>query len=113
MHLSEKVKRATGSALCAVVGLLGPMLLQGQSTGGEIRLEVKDPSGAAMQASVRLVGSAGDRRFQTDAQGKYAFSNLPNARYRLEVSKEGFTTQSMLIDVQSGIPISRTVTLEL
>ena len=113
MHLCEQVKRATGSALCAVVVLLFPTLLQGQSTGGEIRLEVKDPSGAPMQASVRLVGSAGDRRFQTDAQGKYTFSNLPNARYRLEVSKDGFTTQSMLIDVQSGTPVSRTVMLEL
>jgi outer membrane receptor protein involved in Fe transport len=113
MHVSERLKRAMGSALCAVVVLLCPMLLSGQNSGGEIRLAVKDPSGAAMQASVHLAGSGGDRRFQTDAQGTYTFSNLPNGRYRLEVSKDGFTTQSMPIDVQSGTPVSRTVTLAL
>ena len=112
MHLSEKVKRALRSALCTVVVLLCPMLLPGQNSGGEIRLEVKDPSGAPMQASVHLAGSGGDRRFQTDAQGTYTFSNLSSGRYRLEVTKDGFTTQSILIDVQSA-PISRTVTLEL
>ena len=113
MHVSERLKRAVGSALCAVVVFLCPMLLQGQNSSGEIRLEVKDPSGAAMQASVHLSGSGGDRRSQTDVQGAYTFSNLPSGRYRLEVTKDGFTTQSMLIDVQSGTPISRTVTLEL
>jgi outer membrane receptor protein involved in Fe transport len=89
------------------------MLLIGQNSTGEIRLEVKDPSGAAMQASVRLAGPVGDRRFQTDARGMYTFSSLPYGRYRLEITKEGFTTKSMPIDVQSGTPISRTVTLEL
>jgi outer membrane receptor protein involved in Fe transport len=113
MHVSEKVKRAMSSALCAVVMLLCPMWLPGQNSGGEIRLEVKDPSGAAMQASVHLTGSGGDRRFQTDAQGKYTFSSLPNGRYHLEISKDGFTTQSMAIDVQPGTPVSRTVTLAL
>jgi outer membrane receptor protein involved in Fe transport len=88
-------------------------MLQAQNSSGEIRLEVKDPSGAGMQASVHLAGVGGDRRFQTDAQGAYTFSNLASGRYRLEVSKDGFTTQSMLIDVQSATPVSRTVTLEL
>src|SRR5258706_5133269 len=113
MHLcGSRFKRMMGSALCALV-LLCPMLLTGQSSSGEIRLAVKDPSGAAMQAAVHLAGSGGDRRFQTDAQGTYTFSNLSSGRYRLEVSKQGFTTQSMLIDVPSGTPVSRVVTLEL
>jgi outer membrane receptor protein involved in Fe transport len=102
-----------GSALCALVVLFFPVLSPGQNSSGEVRLEVKDPSGAPMQALVHLAGSGGDRRFQTDAQGTYTFSNLPNGRYRLEITKDGFTTQSMLIDVQSGTPISRIVTLEL
>ena len=67
----------------------------------------------AMQASVRLEGAAGDRKFQTDAQGRYTFSNLADGRYRLEVSKDGFTTQSIPVDVRSGTPVMRTVTLEL
>src|SRR5690348_6869002 len=95
-------RRTIGIALCALVVLLSPILLTGQNSSGEIRLAVKDPSGAAMPASVHLAGSGGDRRLQTDAQGTYTFSNLSSGRYRLEVSKDGFTTQSMLIDVTSG-----------
>jgi outer membrane receptor protein involved in Fe transport len=108
-----RLARATGVIFCAALVLLHPILLVGQNSNGEIRLEVKDPSGARMQASGRLVGSADDRRFQTDARGMYTFSSLPNGRYRLEVAKNGFTTQSMLVDVQSGTPVSRIVTLEL
>jgi outer membrane receptor protein involved in Fe transport len=113
MYPGERLKRAIGSALCGLVVIIFPMLLQGQNPSGEIRLEVKDPSGSPMQAAVHLAGAGGDRRFQTDTQGIYTFSNLSYGRYRLEVSKSGFTTQSMPIDVQSGTPISRLITLEL
>ncbi len=86
--------------LCAV---LCPILLQGQNATGQINVAVKDPSGAAVEASGKLIGSAGgDRTFQTDAQGTYTFSNLPAGRYRLEVSKNGFATQSISIDVPIG-----------
>ncbi len=86
-----------------------------QRPAGEIRLEVKDPSGAAMQASGKLqdLASGVVRSFQTDTQGSYAFPSLPYARYRLEVSRSGFATQSLLIDVQSPAPIARTVTMPL
>ena len=50
---------------------------------------------------------------ETDAQGAYTFSNLPTGRYRLEVGKEGFATQSVLVDVRSGASVSRTLTLAL
>lgn len=113
MHASERFKRAVGGALCGLVIFLCPGFLQGQVPSGEIRLEVKDPSGTSMQASVHLAGPGVDRKIQTDPQGTYAFSNLSYGRYRLEVSKDGFTTQSMLIDVQSSAPVVRTVTLEL
>jgi hypothetical protein len=88
---------------------------QAQPPAGEIRLEIKDPSGAAMEAAGRLQSLAAgvDRNFQTDARGAYAFQKLPYGRYRLEVSKSGFATQSMLIDVLSGTPVSRTVTMAL
>ena len=90
-------------------------LLCGQPQTGEIKIQVQDSSGLAMEASGKLesLASKTDRSFQTDAQGTYTFSNLSSGRYRLEVSKDGFATQSMLIDVQSGTPVSRTVTLAL
>ncbi|MGH9648720.1 MAG: TonB-dependent receptor plug domain-containing protein, partial [Bryobacteraceae bacterium] len=95
--------------------LLLPVLLCGQPQPGEIRIQVQDSSGLAMEASGKLESPAGktELSFQTDPQGTYTFSNLSPGRYRLEVSKAGFATQSVLIDVESGTPVSRTVMMAL
>jgi outer membrane receptor protein involved in Fe transport len=92
---------------------LGSVSLYGQSKG-EIHLDVKDPSGAAAEASGKLqnLGSGATVDYETDAQGSYTFSNLSAGRYRLEVTKSGFATQSLAIEVQSA-SISRTVTMAL
>jgi outer membrane receptor protein involved in Fe transport len=68
-----------------------------------------------MQAEGKLQGLATNvnRSFSTDSQGTYTFDNLPHGRYRLEVSREGFARQSVLIDIQPGVPGSRTVTMDL
>src|SRR5665213_415790 len=84
-------------------------MLQAQGPGGEIRVEVKDPSGAGMQAA----GKLGTRSFETDAQGVYTFSNLAPGRYRLEVSKDGFVPQSVAIDLAAGAAVTRTPTMAL
>jgi len=99
----------------AAAFLFAALTLHGQSREGEIRVRVKDPSGAAMEASGKLQSLAPgvQRNFQTDAQGTYAIENLPYGRYRLEISKTGFITQSVLIDVRSATPISRTLQLAL
>lgn len=83
-----------------------------QSPTGELRLEVKDPAGKAIEASGRLenLSTGVSQTFQT-AQGGHRFDGLPYGRYRLEVVSEGFAAQSVLIDVQTSSPISRTVTL--
>lgn len=96
--------------LCATV-----TLLFGQAQPGEIRIRVQDVSGLAMEASGKLesLASKTDFSFRTDPRGAYIFSNLPSGPYRLEVSKAGFATQSMLIDVLSGAPVSRTVMMAL
>lgn len=90
-------------------------LLSAQRPTGEIKIEVKDPSGAAMEASGRLLSLATgvNRNFQTDPQGIWIFRGLPLGRYRLELLKDGFATQSVLIDVKSEAPISRTLTMVL
>src|ERR1700723_1111880 len=82
--------------------------LWGQAPQGEIRLQVKDPSGAPMQASGRLESTPGGvaRDFQTDPQGNIVLGNLPFGQYRLQVSKSGFTTQTVAIDVQSATPVT-------
>ncbi len=116
MHLSEPRRwRNVRQYLYSVVTFLVVSTLSGQPPQGEIQLLVKDPSGAPMQAAGRLESVAGGaaRDFQTDAQGTYTFANLPYGRYRLEVSKSGFGTQSVSIDVRSTMAIARTVTMEL
>src|SRR5262249_45948746 len=82
---------------------------------GEIRVEVQDPSGAAMQASGRLenLQSGATRSFQTDANGKVTLGELSFGRYRLEVSGQGFVTQSLMVDVQSSTPVSRTIAMAI
>ena len=81
--------------------------IHAQQALGELRLTVQDSSGAAMQVS----GKLDDRAFQTDAQGQQVFQNLAAGPHRLEVSKPGFATQVISIDVSSTEAVSRTVTL--
>jgi outer membrane receptor protein involved in Fe transport len=95
--------------------LFAALTLYAQSPAGEIRVQVKDPSGAPMEASGKLesLPSGLQRSFQTDALGTFALGNLPYGRYRLEISKTGFITRSVQINVQSPTPISRTFTMSL
>ncbi len=86
---------------------------QAQVPTGEIRLEVKDPSNAAVQASGQLRGSRQDRQFETDAQGIARIAPLPYGRYRLDISKTGFATQIIELEVASATPVSRVITLAL
>jgi len=80
---------------------------------GTVRVEVSDPQGQVLQATGKLIRLATgvERSFQTDAQGRATLEQLPFGRYRLEVSTEGFSRQTVLIDVQSATPITRNVTL--
>src|SRR3984957_19636241 len=89
--------------------------LWGQAPQGEIRLHVKDSSGAPMQTAGKLESLAGGvaRDFQTDSQGNIVLGNLPFGRYRLQISKSGFTTQSVVIDVQSAHPVTRAISMEI
>ena len=87
----------------------------GAQPAGEIRLEVRDPSGAPMAATGRLARlDNGDTwKFQTGAKGTYTFTGLAMGRYQLEVSRVGFTTQAASLDVESSSPVFRIVILEL
>lgn len=92
-----------------------PLILFAQTQAGEIRLEVKDPSGAVMKASGRLenIANRTSRSFETDDQGHYSLQNVAYGRYRLVLSAGGFATQTVLIDVRSEAPIAQTITMEV
>src|SRR5437763_600076 len=86
-----------------------------QTPAGEIRLAVKDPSGAPMQVSGRLQNQAAgiDRTFETDAEGVYAAAGLPFGRYKVELSKSGFAIETVAIDLQAAAAVTRAITMEL
>jgi hypothetical protein len=108
-----RVKRKTLICYLAITG--ANALLLAQQPTGEIRLTVKDPSGAVVRASgtLRNLDTGLDRTYQTDVRGLHDFVSLPYGHYQLRISRSRFATQSVQIDVQTSTPLSRTVTLEL
>src|SRR5262249_16365466 len=71
----------------------------------ELRVDVRDSSGAAMSAATgiaRSLESGVNHRFETDAQGAYTLSGLLYGRYRIQVSKQGFATSTVIAIVQSA-----------
>src|SRR5580700_6012524 len=102
-------------ARCAGILFVCALTLLAQPPSGEIRLQVNDSSGAAMQASGTLRNSATGivRNFQTDSKGAFDFTGLTYGRYRLLVSERGFNAESVSIDVPSATPVSRSVTMSI
>ena len=100
-------------AACLAGFLACGLTLLGQLQTGEIRIEVKDQSGSAMEAQGVLESlSAGIRRsYQTDAQGTHTFGSLPYGRYRLQVERTGFAAQELILEVRSAVPIAHSFTL--
>jgi outer membrane receptor protein involved in Fe transport len=110
------VVRASRSRSVAVLflSLIGSATLWAQANG-EIRLQVKDPSGASVKASgiLRNLDTKTETPFDTDAQGAFDFANLPHNHFEIQVSKEGFAAQTVRVNVRSATPVAQTVTLFL
>ena len=87
--------------------------LAAQTVASGFKLNVRDPSGAPVQASGRIEGPAGRLSFSTDGQGAYEIGDLTPGRYHIEISKEGFATRSLDADVEAGsvAPISIVLSL--
>lgn len=86
-----------------------------QTPMSELRLDIRDPSGAPVEATGRLenLATGADRAFHTDTTGTFVFRNLPEGRYRVQVSKSGFATQFLSVEMARTASIARTVTLVL
>jgi outer membrane receptor protein involved in Fe transport len=113
MGLFARLSYAAG--LLAVILLAAAPELSAQTSTGEIRIAVKDPSGAPVAADGRLLNLATgfNRKFQGDSDGVSRFEKLAVGRYRLSISKTGFATQNIDLDVKPGVMIERTVTLSV
>ncbi len=104
----------SGAVLLTLSLLAATSALRAQSSEtGEIHLEVRDQSGAPMEAAGKLENLANgtDRSFRTNTQGSLTLKSVPQGRYRLSLSRSGFAEQSLLVDVVSSLPIAKTITL--
>jgi outer membrane receptor protein involved in Fe transport len=82
---------------------------------GSIRLTVTDSAGEGLVVSVRLVSLATDaeRRFTTGRTGELSISGVAPGRYRVEVERQGFSRQSIIIDLRPGSTVEERVALRL
>src|SRR5262245_56558116 len=91
--------------------MAAPLLAQRGT--GELRLFVRDATGAAVTARGTISSDTTHvtRSFATDDDGAYVAPNLPFGPYRVIVAAAGFTTFSATVDVRSEIPLRYPVTL--
>jgi hypothetical protein len=92
-----------------------PALVFAQNNTGELRLTVKDNSGAVVPATAELVNKATKTQQRVDVpdSGRYNFKNLLFGRYVLSVSRPGFSASSQLIDISSSVPHSLEIVLNV
>ncbi|MFI5092947.1 MAG: carboxypeptidase regulatory-like domain-containing protein [Candidatus Acidiferrales bacterium] len=77
----------------ALAMLLAAPFAGAQSTGGQIRGTISDPSGASVTgATISLVNEAtgSQREVQSGANGEYIFIEVPVGRYEIDVTQTGF-----------------------
>lgn len=93
--------------------LLCGLCVYGQRQSGELRLVVKDASGAALTASGVMTSQASQTSFPfvTDGQGRYTRTALPFGLYRLQVTHAGFAPFESLVEIRSEVPLAYPVTL--
>ncbi|MEN3337574.1 MAG: hypothetical protein V7647_1250 [Acidobacteriota bacterium] len=86
-----------------------------QSNTGELRLTVTDPGGLPLPGSVQLSSESTqiEQTLQTDPQGRASARRLPFGRYRISVSRAGFTPFAALVDVRSALPMDCPVVLTI
>ncbi len=95
-------------------GLLFPVLLFSQPPTGDLKIDVKDSSGAAVSAKgIAISLDTGVRRaFETNPQGSYTLSGLSYGRYQLQISQQGFSTASVVVDLNAA-SVSQSITLSV
>jgi outer membrane cobalamin receptor len=87
----------------------------GQSNTGELRLFVTDSTGLPIQSDVELVSESNQVRqsFETGPEGTLVARRLPLGRYRIAVSRSGFSPFAGLLDIESALPTDFHVTLSV
>src|ERR1700722_19293729 len=95
MYLTSKKLLSAFLFLFSLV-LLQPLAMQAQQTLGGITGTVVDPSGSSVPgAEVKATSEDTKlaRTAQSNAQGSYAFNDLPIDKYTVTFTKDGFSTE--------------------
>ena len=91
-----------------LIWLLIPIIANAQIRIGTITGTVTDPAGARV-AGAKLTLSNPIVGFEeirvTDANGEFAFNNLPFATYSFRVEAIGFRSASLQLSVRSNLPV--------
>jgi hypothetical protein len=83
---------------------------------GTVTGTVKDPSGAVIaNATVQLRSpvTGYQQSAETDVNGSFRFSNVPQNTYQLIVTAAGFTEKTQTVEVHSSVPLALNVVLEI
>jgi hypothetical protein len=89
--------------------------LLGQSSSGELRVKVTDPSGLGVRAILHITSEANQYRsvLTTNDQGTLNVQRLPYGIYQLEVEQAGFAGASETVEIRSSIPKEYKIQLKL
>jgi hypothetical protein len=95
--------------------LLWALPMLAQSTSGELRLTITDPTGSGLKSTVELVSQSNDYRntFTTDDQGNLDAKRLPYGIYRAQIRAQGFAEVSESVEIRSALPLDLTVRLAI
>jgi outer membrane receptor for Fe3+-dicitrate len=102
-------------SLVHFAALLLALPLLAQSNTGELRLNITDPDGKPIEASIDLSSAAVQfhRTFSADDSGLLVVRNLPFAEYRLQVHEPDFAPYDGPIEIHSALPTEYAVRLNI
>jgi hypothetical protein len=94
---------------------LGAGSSSAQESDAELRLSVVDPAGLGVRTTVELTsdGTHFNRITSTTDSGHLVVRRLPYGVYRIQVSEKGFAPASRVVELQSPLPVSLTIQLEV
>ncbi len=99
----------------AVLLLLCALSAFGQANTGELQIKIADPTGAGVKTTVLVVSEANQYRssLSTNTQGELNVMRLPFGIYQIEISQQGFQPVSETVQIQSAIPVTESIQLQL
>jgi hypothetical protein len=104
------------TAFAFSIGFLFSAASFGAPSAGTVRGVVSGPDGkplGGIELALRNGTTGFEAKTRSDAQGRFAFFNVPFNPYELHVEAQGFEPQHLDIDVRSTLPVERNAQLSL